>query len=151
MQIGVNNDPGLGDLLTSPQGRLILPPEYQRTLTSANVPANGDFNVMAGIGYLHKILARFGQIADVAATLQTPRPALPVVPAKPNTLHPAHAHHHHHLAPKQHLGIVGWRTFSFNFVAEHYNVGDGNYLDKLSSAYSLTEEIARASTSAKKP
>ena len=64
MQIGVNGDPGLRELLTSPTGKLILPPEYAQMLTVSNVPANGNLNIEAGVGYVLKVTANFGMLDD---------------------------------------------------------------------------------------
>ncbi|SEG17762.1 hypothetical protein SAMN05421819_2072 [Bryocella elongata] len=70
MQIGVNGDPGLRELLRTPQGQLILPASYRGILTEANVPKDGHLNIEAGIGYLLKIQAKFGWVP----ALSTDRP-----------------------------------------------------------------------------
>lgn len=150
MQIGVNGDPGLRELLTSPTGKLILPPEYAKVLTVSNVPVNGNLNIEAGVGYVLKIMAMFGMQADPAAApaptpVATPTPApAPPVPAGVAAHHPVHgqaAHHklHHAAKPKvhSHLAIVGWRPFTLQWIAKHYNAGDGNYADKLQFSLDL--------------
>ena len=79
MQIGLNGDPGLRDLLTSPQGKMILPQQYARTLTLLNVHTDGEKNIQAGTGYLLMVLAKFAMV-----------PVAPV-PAKGATLPAIHS------------------------------------------------------------
>ncbi|GGH06950.1 hypothetical protein [Silvibacterium dinghuense] len=160
MQIGVNGDPGLRELLTSPTGKLVLPPEYANMLTVSNVPVNGNLNIEAGVGYVLKITAMFGLQADPppapAATPAAPAsgaaPAAPPVAPAPVTPAPASAahksapaahgksHHPKHPAPPKvhkHLAIIGWRPRTLQFIAKHYNAGDGNYADKLQFALDI--------------
>jgi hypothetical protein len=59
MQIGVNGDPGLRNLLSTPQGRLILPESYLLLLNITNVPVHPALNIMAGVGYLMRRAAKF--------------------------------------------------------------------------------------------
>lgn len=140
MQIGVNHDPGLRDLLSTPQGRMILPPEHASKLTVTNVPIDPNLNIAAGIGYLLKCLAIYGNVPD-------PPPVPPA--AAPTPALPQHGHHGHHrhvspAVPQTHLAITGWRAFEYSYVALHYNAGDGNYEDKLKYAYSLIQSRAKA-------
>lgn len=132
MQIGVNGDPGLRELLTSPAGKLILPPEYAKTLTISNVPVNGNLNIEAGTGYVLKITAIFGMQAD---------PTPPAKSASAAAHKPAPvAHGKSHSAPPKvhkHLAIIGWHPRTFELIARHYNAGDGNYADKLQFAFGI--------------
>jgi hypothetical protein len=174
MQIGVNGDPGLRELLTSAAGKLILPPEYAKVLTMANVPVDPTLNIEAGVGYLLKILATFGFVPDSApapfpsvafsfasptfssslleflppppastpfafATLDAAMPAdaalfpFSMSPSPADGTHSSkkHAAKKIHSKPKKHLTIVGWKPFTLDYIARHYNAGDGNYPGKL--------------------
>ena len=132
MQIGVNGDPGLRDLLTSPHGKMILPPEYASTLTVLNVPTGGERNIQAGTGYLLKILAKFGMVPTIPAAPKVP--SMPQMPALKLAHHP---HHHAHAAT--HLAIVGWHPATLEFIAHRYNSGDGNYAGKLRFALDIIQ------------
>lgn len=60
MQIGNGHDDGLGDLLRSPQTKLVMPPQLRAGLNWANTSTQGRFNIIAGIGYLLLRMANFG-------------------------------------------------------------------------------------------
>ena len=63
MQIGAfRADAGMKDILSSQQGKLVLPPKYALTLNMANVPVIPTCNIQAGTGYMLERMARFGQI-----------------------------------------------------------------------------------------
>lgn len=145
MQIGVNGDPGLNDLLNTPNGKMILPPEYTKTLTLSNVPTNGNLNIEAGVGYFLKIMAIFGMQADKTppgttsgkpVTASHPAASPPESPQK-HLASQKHLAPQKHPAPKKHLAIVGWRAETLQYIAQHYNAGDANYADKLQYALDI--------------
>lgn len=198
MQIGVNGDPGLRELLTSPTGKLILPPEYAKVLTVSNVPVNGNLNFEAGVGYVLKVTASFGMqtvmsgeelagllykrvaefgletytalqpsLSSLSAagpfgefgvtsaltpglfpmgfpSVASAEPGSKPAEAAPAAGHASGKHGRHRTAkhaarphPKQQLAIVGWKPRTLQFIAKHYNAGDGNYADKLQFALDL--------------
>ena len=149
MQIGVNGDPGLHELLTSEQGKRILPPTYAMLLNEANVPKIGNLNIAAGIGYLLKILARFDYVESALSLFESSSTSPSHEQSDPNLILSSSfsgnsgttaftpAQKSHHLAPKKRIDVVGWRAFDFDFIARHYNVGDGNYPGKLQYAYDI--------------
>ena len=78
MQIGNIGDPGLQQILETDSGKLLLPPVYKTTLTKANVVADGNRNIEAGVGYFLWVFAHFGYIAP------PPPPPTIAPPAYPN-------------------------------------------------------------------
>ena len=144
MQIGVLTDPGLRQLLQTPSGKLILPPAFAKTLTMSNAIADGKRNIQAGVGYLFWVLAKFGYRKPGVAQHPT---ALPQVPARPAGVHaPPRNPHTRTPTAKPQYAIVGWKPFSLVTIAQHYNGGDGNYLDKLQYALSLVNGTAQPSS-----
>ncbi len=154
MQIGMYAaDGGMADILETPNGALILPDEYKRTLNLTNVPHNGILNIEAGIGYLLKRLAHFGPIRvppsapfdSTQATSMTGRgPQMASSALTSAGQHRAHragssTNHFLSISNKYRTGIVGWRTFDLHTIQQLYNTskGDGNYFDKLQFAYDV--------------
>ncbi len=167
MQIGNPGDAGLRDLLTSPQGKLILPPGFRIGLTQGNPGLVAKLNIIAGIGYLLRRLARFGIELDPDLPVDERR-FTPVtdghgivgtvdlqshevmdsltkkhIPVQ-RPLAPLNVHHSHYpqyrerLKKTAHMAITGWQQFSSEFASKYYNGGgDGNYADKLDFAYKL--------------
>lgn len=77
MQIGNRGDAGLHDLLTSVQGKLIMPPQFLVGINEGNAGSVGRLNIIVGIGYLLRRLGKFGIVFDpVPAT--DPRNAVPI-------------------------------------------------------------------------
>ena len=101
MQIGNPGDPGLKDILTSRQGKLILPLNYQQLLTASNVVTIPLFNIVAGVGYLLKMFAHFGFEATTKLTSQH----------AVHTVHRFNTSTHEEqvvLKPLKELTITGW-------------------------------------------
>ena len=154
MQIGVNDDPGLNNLLTSPHGKLIMPPQFAMALRGGGVAQVGRLNIIAGIGYMLRRLANFGQVrsytSDPFTAFGGPRrtstglPSSPWRPSLPDFMNRPHVS----AEPRQHatysLGITGWKPFSFAYLAgPGYNGGgDGYYSGKLKFCYDLVRQPA---------
>lgn len=143
MQIGNPGDPGLRDLLATPQGKLILPQEYAQVLTLSNAASTGNLNIEAGVGYLLKILAIFGMVPDAVPAVPASAASAPAAASGPQGSHHASRAAHHHASkpkhPPKHLAITGWRPVTLEYIAKHYNSGDGNYSDKLQFALDLIQ------------
>ena len=135
MQIGNPRDLGLRDLLSSPNGKLILPREYAVMLNLSNVQTSGYLNIMAGTGYLLKIFALFGKVTSHSSSAIQSRPPAPGLSlhqeVKRRTTDPPDFDSLRETWPKSHLAIVGWRPMTLEYIAAHWNAGDGNYKDKL--------------------
>lgn len=87
------------------------------------------------------LLPAFGPVATPASTTPPPTAAAPHPASKPSKggPHPAHGHHpaRHKVALPKHLAIVSWKPLTLQFIAKHYNAGDGNYADKLQFALDI--------------
>jgi hypothetical protein len=95
-------------------------------------------------------LPSYSDPAKDSVLLNRPKPAaIPPGPQPPPPVgkhghpikHAAHPHHpakHKHPAPPpKHLAIVSWKPLTLQFIAKHYNAGDGNYADKLQFALDI--------------
>lgn len=60
MQIGNKGDRGMLDLFTSPQGKLVMPPQFVPGVNLQNAGAIGRLNIIAGVAYLLRRLGNFG-------------------------------------------------------------------------------------------
>ncbi len=140
MQIGNPGDPGLNQILNTKSGRLLLPPEYAR-LTAAEAIIDPIANIKAGAGYFLWVFAHFGYIDSPPTTQSSVPPAV----RKPDAAHMARQRQSpHHYVPKQKIyAITGWKPISLEYVAAHYNGGDGNYLDKLQFAHGVITGIVK--------
>ena len=166
MQIGNKGDGGLHDLLTTPQGKLIMPLQFKVGMTEAAAKENPKLNIIAGTAYLLRRLANFNLVfdpisfdkksevtpivdgkgiigtIDPSTTTRVMDPltheSIPVDQKHRRAVHSVHAAHAP--KPKAHLGIIGWKILSSEFAMNAYNKGDGNYADKMDFAYKIIKE-----------
>ncbi|HWW73455.1 MAG TPA: LysM domain-containing protein [Duganella sp.] len=158
MQIGVAGDAGLASFLSGREGgELILPPKWQRRLTTGTVRSMPAHNIRAGIGYLLMRMANFEfqsvLVADATGMLEvTIKPgdslakiakahgSTPEIMKKLNptstVLRPGHILKFQKGSVQR--VITGWRQITTDQVARRYNGGgDPRYAQKLDYALGL--------------
>jgi hypothetical protein len=160
VQIGVAGDPGMTSFLSGKEGgELILPPEWQKTLTTNSVRTSAASNLQAGVGYLLMRMANFehrsipGANANIyevtiksgdsldkiakaqGSTLETMKRLNPTV----TILRPGKTVKCQKATVRR--VISGWRSISTASIAQRYNGGgDPNYGKKLDYALSLIKQ-----------
>ena len=162
MQIGVANDPGLGALLHGDGGgELILPPSYQKMLTTTAAKTDPVHNIRAGVGYLLMRMARFEQ--QVVADANSPITPVTVKAGDNLSLlakrYGSTVEHLQALNPgvktlrigqtinvqkaSQQKVITNWRSISSQLIHARYNgFGDPNYARKLDYVLPLIQQGA---------
>lgn len=113
MQIGIRTDPGMHDLLTDPNRRLVVLPDLWSHFTKSQIRTNPYINIEAGISLLLMRMAHFR--------------------STPNFHSFANAHFR--------SGIVSWRSFTPQTIFMRYNQGDGCYARKLIYCMRLIHSI----------
>ncbi len=143
LQIGNRGDPGLDQILNSPTGKMIVPPQYRPFLNETIARTVPLFNIQAGVGYLLWISAikRLGDVPVDASTSAFPGWPAPLEPASRPVQTSAFFQGGYVPSPRPKTRkaqtITGWRTIDHPLIAKHYNGGDGNYLGKLDHAYDV--------------
>ena len=153
MQIGVRTDPGITDVVTGPEMKIIAPPEVRNEFSAQKIKSDAETNIQAGLALLHLKLAFFLRRpvlrASDASSFAATRPGAPEhwksfgQPGHPANHHRRAAHAHaargHGSSdmpvPKQY--IAAWLPFCPVTLYQRYNIGDAAYANKLEFCLSL--------------
>jgi hypothetical protein len=137
MQIGVRSDPGMHDLLTNPNRKLVVLPDLWLDLTPSKITSNPYINIEAGTSLLFLRMAHFG-LVNVPDKLKTDKQSLA------DTTHSHKTHHRAHPRPKKIMAITAWRPFTSQMIYMRYNYpGDACYAHKLDYSLQLIDSIEK--------
>jgi hypothetical protein len=140
MQIGVRTDPGMHDLLTNPNRKLVVLSDLWQHFTTAKIKSDPYVNIEAGTSLLFLRMAHFGLVDAPESNKENSSLLLQSKTSYSlQRSHPTILHQTHH--PKKVMGIIGWRPFTPAMIFMRYNGGDGCYAHKLGCCLVLIQYL----------